>query len=184
MTKIQMVELGWQQMRSGFYSETIHNRHSVSHIWYRKEDLDKCQTYTQTFPVLNLPTAPPTVLTLCMSLCTMFQTLDHKIKSLKYAATVEQSWKAYAGFGRAESHAERHSFVLRRHHANDFFLWSKVEPRYAFEALLQMRLNAQRIFRFWQDFQQLIVGKKKEPSIPKTRRYLHWPLHSTMEIND
>lgn len=75
--------------------------------------------------------------------------------------------KAYAGLGCAQLVWERNSFVIRRHHSDDVFLWSEVELGDAFKALLQMRLDAQRVFCLGQDFQQLVIGQEKESNRKK-----------------
>jgi len=70
--------------------------------------------------------------------------------------------KAHAGLGGTERLRERYSLVLGRHHADDVLLGSEVELRDALEALLQVRLHAQRVLRLRQDLQQLVVRQEKE----------------------
>ena len=70
--------------------------------------------------------------------------------------------KAHAGLGGTERLREGYSLVLGRHHADDVLLGSEVELRDALEALLQVRLHAQRVLRLRQDLQQLVVRQEKE----------------------
>lgn len=69
----------------------------------------------------------------------------------------------YFGVSRVDLLCERNGLFLRADHAHDLQGVCKLQPGDPFEALLQVRLHAERVLRLRQDLQQLVVRQEEEP---------------------
>lgn len=69
----------------------------------------------------------------------------------------------YFGVSRIDLLCERNGLFLRADHAHDLQGVCKLQPGDPFEALLQVRLHAERVLRLRQDLQQLVVRQEEEP---------------------